>query len=151
MGYKRLVASLTLVACIGIPFQADALNPSSACRKAGLTRTTNGIKFTCIKSGKKLVWSKGVATKTGATATTTTTTIPPSPTSFANLVENYKGISYAAWQKSREKVQISKSASIEVNVVLGPTTKQTYSTPEKPSHLFRDTMRVTSNPQELTS
>ena len=133
MGYKRLVAPLTLVACIGIPFHADALHPSSACRKAGLTRTTNGIKFTCIKSGKKLVWSKGVATKTGTTAatTTTTTTTPPSPTSFVNLVENYKGISYAAWQKSREKVQISKSASIEVNVVLGPTTKQTYSTPEK--------------------
>jgi hypothetical protein len=131
MGYKRLVASLTLVACIGIPLHADALNPSSACRKAGLTRTTNGIKSTCIKSGKKLVWSKGVANKTGATATTTTTTTPPSPTSFANLVENYKGISYAAWQKSREKVQNSKSASIEVNVVLGPTTKQTYSTPEK--------------------
>jgi hypothetical protein len=131
MGYKRLVASLTLVACIGIPLHADALNPSSACRKAGLTRTTNGFKFTCIKSGKKLVWNKGVAAKTSATATTTTTTIPPSPTSFANLVENYKGISYAAWLKSREKVQISKSSSIEVNVVLGPTTKQSYSTPEK--------------------
>jgi hypothetical protein len=112
-----------------------------------LTRTTNGFKFTCIKSGKKLVWNKGVAAKSSATATTTTTTIPPSPTttippsptttippsptSFSNLVENYKGISYAAWLKSREKVQISKSSSIEVNVVLGPTTKQSYSTPEK--------------------
>lgn len=131
MGYKSLVASLSLVACVGFPLHADALNQSSACRKAGLTRTINGFKYTCIKSGKNLAWGKGVANKSGATAITTTTTIPPSPTNFANLVENYKGISYTAWLKSRDKIIASKSANIEVNLVLGPTTKQTYTTPEK--------------------
>ena len=32
----------------------------SLCSKQGITKTHQGKKFTCIKSGKKLVWNKGV-------------------------------------------------------------------------------------------
>jgi hypothetical protein len=35
----------------------------SSCKKAGTTSTVNGLKYTCVKSGKKLVWSKGVTVK----------------------------------------------------------------------------------------
>ena len=37
-----------------------AVKQGSSCKKAGTTSTVNGLKYTCIKSGKKLVWSKGV-------------------------------------------------------------------------------------------
>ena len=37
--------------------------PGSTCAKLGQTLTTAKIKYTCIKSGKKLVWDKGVAIK----------------------------------------------------------------------------------------
>ncbi|MEI7697595.1 MAG: hypothetical protein WCJ16_05595, partial [Actinomycetes bacterium] len=33
------------------------------CTKAGATSNASGKKFTCIKSGKKLVWDKGVVVK----------------------------------------------------------------------------------------
>jgi hypothetical protein len=38
-----------------------AVKPGTTCKKAGQTSTSSGIKYTCVKSGKKLVWNKGVA------------------------------------------------------------------------------------------
>lgn len=131
MATKRaiLIASLLLVAPV-IP--ASAQTVSAVCSKAGATKLQNGIRFTCVKSGKNLVWRKGPsASKTPPPAnTSTTTTIPSAPTSFANLVENYRGISYAAWLKSREKLVASSRESIEVNVVLGPNSTLTYKSPQ---------------------
>jgi hypothetical protein len=48
--------SLTLVVSVA---QA-AVKAGSGCSKAGSTSTVSGKKYTCIKSGKKLVWNKGV-------------------------------------------------------------------------------------------
>ncbi|MDP1712380.1 MAG: hypothetical protein Q8K86_07975 [Candidatus Nanopelagicaceae bacterium] len=44
---------------------ADAASPKpgSACKKAGTKVTNNGYAFTCLKSGKKLIWSKGIPIK----------------------------------------------------------------------------------------
>ena len=33
----------------------------TSCTKAGTTKTVSNKKYTCIKSGKKLIWDKGVA------------------------------------------------------------------------------------------
>jgi len=40
---------------------ATAPKPGSVCKKAGQSITVSSKKYTCVKSGKKLVWSKGVA------------------------------------------------------------------------------------------
>jgi hypothetical protein len=40
-----------------------AVKAGAKCTKAGATATNAGKKFTCIKSGKKLIWNKGVAIK----------------------------------------------------------------------------------------
>jgi hypothetical protein len=37
-----------------------AAKAGAKCAKAGATETVGSTKFTCIKSGKKLVWNKGV-------------------------------------------------------------------------------------------
>ncbi|MEI7541237.1 MAG: hypothetical protein WCJ89_07140 [Actinomycetes bacterium] len=51
----------------GIFFAASFLNPAQAvtkagdsCKKAGISSISNGKKYTCVKSGKKLIWNKGV-------------------------------------------------------------------------------------------
>jgi hypothetical protein len=46
------------------PLQAATPKAGAKCTKAGATVTAAGKKFTCVKSGTKLVWSKGVAVKT---------------------------------------------------------------------------------------
>jgi len=57
-----------------------AITKSGAtCSKAGAVSLAAGLKFTCIKSGKKLIWDKGVATP----KPTTTQSAAPAPTQSA--------------------------------------------------------------------
>ena len=62
---KRFLVLLTVTLTLGLlqPIATAAPKPGTACKKAGQTSTSAGIKYTCIKSGKKLVWNKGVALK----------------------------------------------------------------------------------------
>ena len=63
--YKRLLTLLavTLVLVSLETTATAAVKPGTTCKKVGQTSTTAGIKYTCVKSGKKLVWNKGVAAK----------------------------------------------------------------------------------------
>jgi M6 family metalloprotease-like protein len=54
-----------------------AVKQGSSCKKAGTTTTVNGLKYTCNKSGKKLVWSKGVPVKTAAKPVTPVAPVTP--------------------------------------------------------------------------
>jgi hypothetical protein len=49
------------------------------CGKAGKTATYKGKKFTCVKSGKKLVWNKGISVPKPATSPTPFATKSASP------------------------------------------------------------------------
>jgi cytochrome b involved in lipid metabolism len=57
---------------------AKAPVAGASCSKLNSTQVYQGKKFTCIKSGKKLVWNKGVAIKSTPKPSATTS---PSPTS----------------------------------------------------------------------
>jgi len=115
-----------------------AVKQGSSCKKVGTTSTVNGLKYTCIKSGKKLEWSKGVKVSTpaptpSATATPTATPTPTPtaepivlPTSFEDLYEKRKGISLAAWQKSSEIIKSSKNKSGPLEIITGPNTKPNF-------------------------
>ena len=64
---RKVVAVLLAVSLLGIaPANAAAVKAGAKCTKFKATSTTNGMKYTCIKSGSKLVWSKGVAVKKAA-------------------------------------------------------------------------------------
>ena len=71
--------SLTLVVSVA---QA-AVKAGSACSKLGSTSTVSGKKYTCIKSGKKLVWNKGVVVVKPTPVATATPTPTPTPTPTA--------------------------------------------------------------------
>jgi hypothetical protein len=59
---RVLVALLLSLSLISAPSFA-AVKAGAKCTKAGTTATAAGKKFTCVKSGKKLVWNKGFAIK----------------------------------------------------------------------------------------
>ncbi len=59
---RLLLAFVLSLSLITAPSFA-AVKAGAKCTKAGATATAGGKKFTCIKSGKKLVWNKGVAIK----------------------------------------------------------------------------------------
>jgi hypothetical protein len=54
-----VILSLSLITA---PSNA-AVKAGAKCTKAGTTATAAGKKFTCVKSGTRLVWNKGVAVK----------------------------------------------------------------------------------------
>jgi len=61
---RRLLVGLVAVLSLSLitaQLSVAAVTPGTKCSKAGATSTYNGKKYTCVKSGKKLVWNKGVA------------------------------------------------------------------------------------------
>ena len=78
----RAIPFILSIALIATAAQAaTAPKAGSSCKKAGQTITAAGKKFTCVKSGKKLVWSKGVLVATPKPSSTTTPTPEPTTTS----------------------------------------------------------------------
>ena len=61
-----------LISVFTLPSQAVALT-GTTCPKVGNTKTTGGVKYFCVKSGKKLVWNKGTVVKRTLTPTPTPT------------------------------------------------------------------------------
>lgn len=86
---KRLLVALISITLIATPLDAlAAVKSGDLCRKVGSTATGNGKKFTCIKSGKKLIWNKGVVvTKAAATPAPVITQITSSPLNLCETKE----------------------------------------------------------------
>ena len=74
---KILIASSVLTLSLS-PIQVHAaVKAGASCSKAGATSTVGDLKFTCTKSGKKLIWSKGLKTSVAPTPTQATTSPTP--------------------------------------------------------------------------
>jgi hypothetical protein len=85
---KIALAVLVFISLAMLPTSAaNAPKAGTSCKKVGTTTTANGKKFTCVKSGKRLIWNKGVkvsvprpsATPTPAASPTPTVTATPTP------------------------------------------------------------------------
>ena len=126
-----------------------AVKAGSACNKVGAKSISAGKNYTCIKSGKKLVWNKGVViptpspTPTPTPSPTPTPTPTPSPTptptpsptptptptptvanlTFENLYENRAAISYTVWKKTSDSIKANSSKAGVISVFTGPNTK----------------------------
>ena len=66
---KKLIAFLSVFSLFLssplIPANA-AVKAGGSCKTIGITSIASGKTFTCVKSGKKLIWNKGVSTTTSA-------------------------------------------------------------------------------------
>ena len=80
---RKLAAliSLSLILWILPATTAVAANPKAGakCSKAKQVKIYKGMSYTCIKSGKKLIWSKGKKVISEETSSTPTATPTPSP------------------------------------------------------------------------
>lgn len=130
-----LVITLTMITTTFTTPAIAAIKAGAACSKAGKTSVASGKTFTCTKSGKKLVWNKGVTIARPAGAPTPTPSaspelvavkVPTMPTSFADLEENYQGIPYSVWEKIQNNLALHKSTDLKISFLFGPTTPQRY-------------------------
>ena len=157
--WTTLTVTVFLVLTLAGPVQAATPKAGAKCTKAGATATAVGKKFTCVKSGNKLVWNKGVTVKAAAkpelnpvikpveptpvakpTATpvpsatptptpTPTVKYPDAPTSFDDLISNYAGISYAAWNKSSAVIASSNDVALPFKAITGVNTTLSFKNP----------------------
>jgi hypothetical protein len=54
------VMAIVFLASFNFPAADAAVKAGLACKKVGSVATVGAFKYTCIKSGKKTVWNKGV-------------------------------------------------------------------------------------------
>ena len=149
--FTALVLATTLIA----PIYSFGASPKAggACPKLGSTSQATGKTFTCVKSGKKLVWDKGaVISKPTSKSGQGVTPVPmasPSPTAttvgaptaaslpipitlpvaqtgavtFANAVANYTQIPQTAWQRVQDGIAANPENKIKTTIHIGPNTK----------------------------
>ena len=139
----RMAVAVSLLLALTAPLHAATPKAGSKCTKAGATATAAGKKFTCVKSGTKLVWNKGVAIKAApkpavnpvlkpvepTPTPTPTVTYPDVPTSFDDLIAKYEGISYAAWSKSNAAIKASNDVAPPFRALTGPNTTLAFKNP----------------------
>ncbi len=135
--HLRLVALIIPMVLVASNSYA-AVKAGSSCSKAGIKSVSAGKTYTCVKSGKKLVWDKGVLIPVAKPAAGTsanpepTAFIPPAmPTSFENLYGNRKGVAYAAWLKTGQVMNASEARVPTLKTFIGPNTKPWYTEVEK--------------------
>lgn len=71
-----LLVALAIILSGTSSYAATSSIKGVACKKAGAIKTTRGYKYVCLKSGKRLVWSKGVPTNSSSVPSIPT----PTPT-----------------------------------------------------------------------
>jgi M6 family metalloprotease-like protein len=76
---RLFLAFVVAISLIATPSFA-AVKAGAKCTKAGATSTTGGKKYTCVKSGSKLVWNKGVAVKAASKPNLNPVNKPVEPT-----------------------------------------------------------------------
>ena len=100
-----------------IPVNA-ATKAGGACKKVGIKSVVANKTFTCIKSGRKLVWNKGILIVKSAPKVMDLT--------FDNLFENRKDISYTVWKRTSDSIKINNSKAGNISIFTGPNTKPYY-------------------------
>ncbi|MFM2352326.1 MAG: hypothetical protein RL096_807, partial [Actinomycetota bacterium] len=146
-----VIASGLLFAGLTTPAQAATPKAGAACAKAGITQVvkagTKTTKFTCVKSGKKTVWNKGVVTiakpapkptpqpiASGEPNPSTPTPEPTKDTASTTAADAYKASGWAkptssatvaaAATKSFAEYTANKRQDVTVNVVAQAGTPQ---------------------------
>ena len=77
---KKILVVIISASIFIAPLNAmAAVKAGDSCKKVGATATASGKKFTCIKSGKKLIWNKGVAVAKPKPTPTPTSISTPEP------------------------------------------------------------------------
>lgn len=113
---RKALAALTVLVLAISPLQSSTAATAKAgatCTKAGASSTVNGIKYTCVKSGKKLVWDKGVKVVTPKPSATPTPTPTPTPTVTATPTPTPTPTPTKTFNSLWEKYDLTKPSSAD--------------------------------------
>ena len=157
MKKSALVAILVTSLLVPVSAQAATAKAGASCPKAKATQIVGNKKFTCIKSGKKLVWDKGVAVPKTVAKKSQSIEFPPLDNAYlANkTLELSKAIStgglpvsYAAsgactFDAATNKLSLNKAGTCSV------TTSQAGDANYLPAPSITRTFEILKTPQSI--
>ena len=114
---KGLFIALTITLIPVSAVSALKVAPGSTCKVVKQKITYQKKIYTCVKSGKKLVWNNGVVV-----ASTPTPTPESNGLTFSNISENVDAIALNVYGKFQRLMATSYQSSIKVNTLIGPNT-----------------------------
>ena len=109
MRLKVIFITFLLLAPLTPSISATPPKAGAICSKAGVTNIYSGKKFTCIKSGKKLVWDKGVLIKKTSSSSIPTPQASPSPTPTPSPTSNLI-VDFPAWSLDIDSKMLNDQA-----------------------------------------
>jgi M6 family metalloprotease-like protein len=107
-------------------YSATPPKAGAVCSKSGTAKIYQGKTFTCIKSGKKLTWSKGIAISKPTPTSSSTTSPSPAPSSTAS--EAFSDL-YSAPSENSDNVELCK---IKETNLFGPRLAKAWDSPDAP-------------------
>lgn len=97
-----------------------AAKAGAKCKKEGIKTVVGKTTFTCIKSGKKLVWAKGVSSNSASGKTSPSAEPTPSQTQTPNVTPSTVRAGVKAVLDSFAQFPKSKDAPQEISFIFGP-------------------------------
>ena len=113
-----IVSSLVIAALASTPAQAATPQAGAKCAKPGITQTvkvgSGSTKFTCVKSGSKFVWNKGIKTVAKPATPKPIASGEPNPVTpeiiSADAASAYKA---NGWMKPASSTEVADAATKE--------------------------------------
>jgi nitrite reductase/ring-hydroxylating ferredoxin subunit len=103
---RQILQILSGIALLANPLAVEAAQvPNLKCTRVGQTVIWRNRKYTCVRTGKKLVWDKGVAIAAPKPSTTPTTSPTTTPTSAPR----------PAYTPPPNEFAVAKSANLKLN------------------------------------
>jgi len=103
---RQILQILSGIALLANPLAAEAAQvPTLKCTRVGQTIVWRNKKYTCVKSGKKLVWDRGVTITASKPSATPTTRPTPTPSSAPR----------PTFTPAPEEFAVGKSSNLKLN------------------------------------
>jgi hypothetical protein len=147
---KGLLIALSVALIPVTAVSAQKITPGSTCKVLNQKVVYLNKTYTCTKSGKKLLWNKGVAITPSPTPTPTPTPTPIILT-WDNILQNYGEIATNVYEQSRRLMESPFQSKVKVNVFVGPNTKPINANPSEAYKLGSSLLRNFKQPDEVNT